>query len=278
MDCNEVKAFFCKIKKRIQNLNPDIELMTCLAFFWTLLMWLFLFTEFGRMLLSAIAYAVFAISLTVIFCSIYYGLREKHPTPEKFDVVNASSSHDAVQTGIVISEASGETFNDVENEKPIYYILDTSAFFAIQEYTSKRNHCVSDLLYGDMTLNDNFRILYDAIRTRRCYVTQEIVNEIAKLEERGLLEKGISEFIEDDISVWKAQNEMPEIQKMLSKQDIDENKQYKLKHYKLVWNAAELAESVDGEVCIVTSCKKMTSLAEANQVKVIEPLEFEKED
>lgn len=275
MNSNEVKAFFSKIKRRIQNSNIDIELLTCLAFFWTLLMGIFLFTEVGRMILSAVAYVSFVFTITMIFCWLYYGLRDRKNMLEKDDDYTEDVPHQPSQTCVIISE---EVSNNSEIDKPIYYILDTSAFFAIQEYTTKRNRCVSDLLYGDMTLNDNFKILYEAIRTRRCYVTEEIVEEIAKLEERGLLETGILEFIEEDISVWRAPNEMPEVQKLLSKQDIDENKHYKVKHYKLVWNAAELAESVDGEVYIVTSCKKMTSLADANQVKVIEPLDFEKED
>ena len=271
---NEFNDVINSIKKYFQRINPNTKLKLGMFLIWIILMWAFLFTEFGRMIISFMSYLIFGASITSIIYWIYLGLREKENTEKDIkDFPNSSFG-----SNFVIFDDVSEKNDEIIDEKPIYYILDTSAFFAIQEYTSKRNHCVSDLLYGDMTLNDNFKVVYEAIRTRRCYVTEEIVKEIFKLEERGLLQKGISEFIEDDISVWKAPAEMPEHQKMLSRQDIDENKQYKLKHYKLVWNAAELAESVDGEVYIVTSCKKMTSLAEANQVKVVDPMDIEKEE
>ncbi len=174
--------------------------------------------------------------------------------------------------------SNGQSDIVIRNDERIYYLLETSTFFELDKYTSERGYYISDIIYGGMPLNDAFSTLAEAIKTRRCYVTEEILREVIHAEQDGKLRRGVSEFIEEDIGIWSCQKLSPdEFEKLMSKEDIDNEKTYKPKYYNLVWNAVCLADIREGEVIIVTSNKKITSLARANQIEIVNPLEIKEE-
>lgn len=239
---------------------------------WVLIVLFFTITNIGKQIVLVFGNLSFILLITIIVHRLYKDFlvcnkegEDGDKEQKSFYVSNANERKDNYSE-IVIS--------DEQVEAP-YYLLDSSAFFAIQEYTDKYKCPISDLVYGYIPLSESFAVLVNAMKTRRCYVTQNIFGEIERLESEGRLERGILEFIEDDLSIWNNTSKLPPIEKLVLSSD---ERKYKDKHLKLVWDAISLSSARNRDVYIVSSNKKIIDLAKANMVEVVDTFEIKEEE
>ena len=278
MKFEQVKDVRDKMKTYMRKIQMLKVLKIVFIISWLILLLSYLLSDFGRIFITVLGYIVFILLFSFMGCFMYLEMEEAIKRKQSIEDEDAVIPNDSIENSefdttsnnesVVNTKMAEEAFMG-KNEK-IMYLLETSTFFALDEYTRCRGHYVSDIVYDDMVLNDSILTLVEAIETYRCFVTKEVLDEVICAEKEGKLRKGISDFIEEDIGILTCQNIEPEeYQKLMLQEDIDNGKKYKPKYFNLVWNAIYLADRLDTEVSIVTFNKKIINLARANQIEVV---------
>ena len=277
------KNFFGNIRKSFGKAFSDWELGDIFSFVWlaTILCYA-IFSGFVIVMIKFVWHLIAMFILTMFIWFACYCIlesvekRKKSRSNESFEVQNEDLDETHEQHDIFKDEKIrvyknwrlSSNFEDGAFVSP-YYLLETSTFFAMQEYTRRMGGSISDIVYGNIPLEESYEQLAEMIKQKRCYVSTEVYNEVVALEEKGALDPGTYIFIQEDMGIW------PELNAKLDYEEFCMRfGKCKERYYKIILTANEIAKQRNSDVWIVTNSKRLSFLANEYATEYKVPIKF----